>query len=60
MNKEYRPYLFLAPIYWLLGFIPAFIEAYAIGAALWGILHRQEVQWQQWQRQGATRQVKRK
>lgn len=25
-----------------------------------GILHRQEVQWQQWQRQGATRQVKRK
>jgi len=57
-NKEYRPYLFLAPIYWLLGFIPFFIEAYAVWAALWDILRGREAQWQQWKRQGAIAQVR--
>jgi len=60
INREYRPYLFLAPIYWLLGFVPAFIEMYAVSTALWEMLRGQEAQWQKWQRQGAIKQVKKK
>lgn len=52
-SKDYRKYTVLAPVYWLLSFIPSFIEVYAICSAVWGMWSKREVQWQQWKREGA-------
>lgn len=54
-NKGYRKYLMLTPIYWLLSFIPSFIELYAVSLSLWGIWRKREVKWQNWQREGVIK-----
>jgi cellulose synthase/poly-beta-1,6-N-acetylglucosamine synthase-like glycosyltransferase len=42
----------LAPIGWLLFYLPTFIEFNALVQSLWGYYKKQEITWQKWQRKG--------
>lgn len=57
-DKQSRIYLLLTPIAWLLSFVPAFIEVYAIISAISNMLRKREVQWQSWQRNGVLDSIK--
>lgn len=58
-DRDYRIYLLLTPITWILSLIPAFIEMYAVASAIHNLLRNREVKWQSWQRNGALKSVKR-
>jgi cellulose synthase/poly-beta-1,6-N-acetylglucosamine synthase-like glycosyltransferase len=45
-------YLLLAPIGWLLFYLTTIVEVNALLKSLWGILCKQDLKWQKWQRKG--------
>ena len=57
-EREYRRYLLLTPIAWILSLLPAFIELYAITDAIHTMIRGRDVQWQSWQRKGALTSMK--
>lgn len=47
-------YIWLAPIGWLLFYLCSFVEVYALVNVVWGVIRKQELKWQRWQRTGVT------
>lgn len=58
-DKSLRRWSFfvLAPIAWLLFYIPAYVEYRALMTSIWGFLRKKELKWQKWQRTGIANQV---
>ncbi|HET8575209.1 MAG TPA: glycosyltransferase family 2 protein [Candidatus Paceibacterota bacterium] len=51
INRKYSLYL-LSPIGWLLFYVSTFVEVSALLKSVWGLLRKQEIKWQRWQRHG--------
>ncbi len=52
-NKKLSFYL-LMPIGWLLFYVATFVELNALVRSVWGLMRKQEVKWQKWQRKGVN------
>jgi len=46
-------YLLIAPVGWLLFYLSTIVEFNALLKSVWGLLRKQELKWQRWQRKGA-------
>ncbi len=45
-------FYFLSPIGWLLFYVSTFVEFNALFKSIWGLMRKQELKWQKWQRKG--------
>jgi cellulose synthase/poly-beta-1,6-N-acetylglucosamine synthase-like glycosyltransferase len=45
-------YLLMAPVGWLLFYVSTIVEFNALLKSVWGLLRKQELKWQRWQRKG--------
>ncbi len=45
-------YLLMAPVGWLLFYLSTIVEFNALLKSVWGLLRKQELKWQRWQRKG--------
>jgi len=45
-------YLIMAPVGWLLFYLSTIVEFNALLKSVWGLLRKQELKWQKWQRKG--------
>ena len=46
-------YLLIAPVGWLLFYLSTIVEFNALFKSVWGLLRKQDLKWQRWQRKGA-------
>ena len=53
-DRQYRAYILLSPLAWILSFVSAFIEMLASASAIRNMLGKREVTWGVQQRQGAV------